>query len=331
MPEEIPKKIEISHRTVIFAVLFIAAVLFVYFIRDVIVQIFAALVIMTILNPTVTRLQKFKIPRALSILIVYIIVFMFIGFAIAQIVPAVVEQTQRFLEVFTTSYLGEVYIPEEIAEQIRIEINNRIGDLTSQGVQIGVSLLGNVLTVITVLIFALYFLLARDKLDDHLGLLLRDAKKQKRIEKVIDTLEHKLGGWARAEIVLMLMVGVTTYIGLVILGIPFALPLAVIAGLLELVPTIGPILAAVPAVIVGLGISPLTALAVAALAFLIQQVEAYVFVPKIMQKSAGVNPIVTLLALVVGLKVAGIVGALLSVPVVITAQVLMDEYVFNRE
>ena len=128
----------------------------------------------------------------------------------------------------------------------------------------------------------------------------------------------------------MLLIGLANYIGLLILGVPFALPLAIIAGLLEIVPNIGPIIAAFPAVIVGFGVSPLTGFAVAALAFLIQQIENYVLVPKIMEKQAGLSPIITLLALVIGLKVAGIVGAILSIPIVITTQIVFDVYFNNK-
>jgi predicted PurR-regulated permease PerM len=103
-----------------------------------------------------------------------------------------------------------------------------------------------------------------------------------------------------------------------------------LAGLLEIVPYIGPIIAAIPAVIIGFGISPVIGLATAALALLIQQLENYVLVPKVMEKSVGVSPIVTLLSLAVGFKVAGIVGALISVPVVITLQVLSKEYILSK-
>jgi len=125
------------------------------------------------------------------------------------------------------------------------------------------------------------------------------------------------------------LVGTFTYLGLLILGIPFALPLALLAGVLEIIPYIGPIIAAIPAVLVGLSISPLMGLAVASLAFLIQQFENYLFVPKVMEKSVGVSPIITLVALVIGLRLAGVVGIIVSVPLVITLQVLGKQYLLK--
>ena len=95
-------------------------------------------------------------------------------------------------------------------------------------------------------------------------------------------------------------------------------------------PYIGPYISAVPAIIIGFGISPFLGTAAAALAFLIQELEGYVFIPKIMQRSAGVNPIVTLLALAVGYKLAGITGLLISVPCAITVEVLARELYFGK-
>jgi predicted PurR-regulated permease PerM len=186
------------------------------------------------------------------------------------------------------------------------------------------------LDVLTVLILAFYLLLTREKLDEALGFFFGDEKR-KEAAKLIDVLESRLGGWARGELALMVLVGTTTYIGLTILGIPFSLPLALLAGILEIVPYLGPIISAIPAVIIGLGISPILGLAAVALYFLIQQVENYVFVPKVMEKSIGVSPIITLLALAIGFRLAGVVGIVMSVPVVISIQVIVKRYLLAKE
>ena len=122
----------------------------------------------------------------------------------------------------------------------------------------------------------------------------------------------------------MLLVGISSYIGFVILGIPFALPLALLAGIFEIVPYLGPIVASIPAIILGFSISPFVGGASIGLAVLIQQLENYVFVPKIMEKSTGVSPIIILLALAIGAKLAGITGMVMSIPIVIIIQVLLQ-------
>ncbi|MBI3289893.1 AI-2E family transporter, partial [Candidatus Microgenomates bacterium] len=114
--------------------------------------------------------------------------------------------------------------------------------------------------------------------------------------------------------------------GLRLLGIHFALPLAILAGLLEVVPTVGPLVSAVPAIIVGFTISPIMGISVAALYFLIQQLENSFIVPKVMQKSIGVAPIVTLVVLGVGVEIGGITGAILAMPVFLVVQIALAEF-----
>lgn len=323
-----PRKIEISHRTIIFTVLFLISLWILYFIRDILLLLFVALLIMATLNPLVTRLAKLKIPRALSVLLAYLIVIALVAVAIGLLIPPLVNQTSNFANdvlIYVEDYSSSSSLAGSFANEVVIQMASlpaKIGALI-------VSVFSNVLAIFTVMVFAFYLLLARDSLDDQFDNIF-GKKKAKEYSELIDLLEIRLGGWARGQIALMVLVASTTYIGLVILGIPFALPLAILAGLFEIIPYIGPILAAIPAVIIGLGMSPLMGLATAALYILIQQIENYVFVPKVMQKSAGVNPVITLLALAIGFKIAGIVGVLISIPVVIMIQVLLRKYFFTK-
>lgn len=317
-------KVEISHRTIIFTALFLLLLWFLYNIRDIIFIFFIALLIMAVFNPMVTKLSKAKVPRLISVLVVYLAAFALIAIMIAGIAPPLVDQSSRFANGLP-NYLARGGVSSVISEQVIGGLIVQIGDLSGQIVKFGISIFSNLLAVITVLIFAFYLLLARDKLDDQLTSLFGD-KKNKEIGRMIDLLEFKLGGWARGQVTLMILVGLSTFIGLTLLGIPFSLPLAILAGLLEIIPNIGPVLAAIPAVIIGFGISPVIGFATLALVFLIQQVENYVLVPKVMQKSVGVNPIITLLALAIGFKLAGVIGMAISIPVFITIQVIVKEY-----
>jgi len=301
-----------------------------YFIRDVIFQVFVALLIMSVLNPTVTKLQRYRVPRFASVLIVYFLVISFLTFSLAVVVPPLIEQTTNFANSLPR-FVDELNLPVFVSEGITHEVSSLLGKLPSQILRLSVSIFSNVLAIFAVLVFALYFLLARDKMDAQLATLFSNDNVEKRIEKIIAALEYRLGGWARGQIILMVIVGVATYVGLTVIGVPFAVPLALLAGILEIIPNIGPTLAVIPSVIVGFSVTPLTGMAAAALGILIQQAENYALVPKVMQKSAGMSPIITLLSLVIGLKVAGVMGALLSVPVVITSQVLLEELVFSKQ
>ena len=323
-----PKKIEISHRTIVFVFVFIFALWFLYFIRDIILQLFVAVFIMTVLNPFVRTLTRLKIPRTLAVFVIYLFIIALFSLLIAGIIPPLVEQSTSFANSLP-KYLSTLGISPYISEQITGQIISSIGSLPGQIIKVGVSIFSNVISVLAVLVFSLYLLLSREKLEDQLGFLFGDEKKKK-IGRVIDRLEMRLGGWARGELALMILVGSANYIGLSLMGIPFALPLAILAGLLEIIPNIGPITAAIPGIIIGLSISPVTGLAVGALALLIQQLENYVLVPKIMEKSVGVSPLITLLALAIGFRIAGVVGALLAIPATITLQVLASEYIYSK-
>jgi len=322
------RKIEISHRTIIFVFVFIFALWFLYFIRDIILQLFVAVFIMTVLNPFVRTLTRFKIPRTLAVFVIYLLIIAVFSLLVAGIIPPLVEQSTSFANSLP-KYLSTLGISPYISEQITGQIISSIGSLPGQIIKVGVSIFSNVISVLAVLVFSLYLLLSREKLEDQLGFLFGDEKKKK-IGRVIDRLEMRLGGWARGELALMIIVGSANYIGLSLMGIPYALPLAILAGLLEIIPNIGPITAAIPGIIIGLSISPVTGLAVGALALLIQQLENYVLVPKIMEKSVGVSPLITLLALAIGFRIAGVVGAILAIPATITLQVIASEYIYSK-
>ncbi len=324
-----PRKIEISHRTIIFIAFLVGFLWFIYFIRDIILQLFVAILIMSILNPTVTKLQKIKIPRLVSVLIVYFLILGFISVSLAFMIPPFIEQTTTFANSLP-KYFEDLDIPPSVAETMAREVTILFSGLPSQIIKISVSIFSNVLSILAVFIFALYFLITREKLDEQIAKLFKNGESKEKIDRVINKMEEKLGGWARGEIVLMVLVGLLTYTGLTIIGVPFAIPLALIAGILEIIPSIGPIAAAIPAIIVGFGVSTLTGLATAALGILVQQIENYVFVPKVMEKSVGVHPIITLLSLIIGFKIAGVVGAMLSVPIAITSKILLEEFVFSR-
>ena len=318
------KKVEISHKTIIFTVFFLLFLWFLYYIRDILLELFVALLLMTILDPFVSRLSKLRIPRGVSVLISYILVFGIVGVAIALIIPPLVDQTKSFVSLLP-SYLSNIGVTKEISSSFAGELLVQLGNIPGELVKFTFSVFSNVISVLTVLVFAFYMLLTRDKLDDQLGFFFGEERR-KDIARIIDRFEEKLGGWARGELALMFLVGVSTFIGLSLMRIPFALPLSILAGLLEIVPYLGPIIAAVPSVLIGFGISPLAGFGVAALAFLIQQLENYIFVPKVMEKSVGVSPVITLLALAIGARMAGVVGMIISVPSVITLQVLIREY-----
>lgn len=318
-----PTKIEISRRTIVFTFFFFLLLWFFFFIKDLILELFVALLIMTVLNPLVNSLTKIKIPRPIAVLISYLGVIGVIGVLIVNLSPPLIDQTTSFVNNLPV-YIETLGIAPQFGDNAVQEFLGQIGILPAHFAEIALSVFSNIIEVITVLVFAFYLLVSRNNLDEQFSYFFGKDSKEK-IDNIIDKLEFRLGGWVRGQLLLMLIVGIATYIGLRLLSFPFALPLSILAGLLEVVPFVGPIIAAVPAVIIGFGISPVIGFATVALAFLIQQLEGYVFVPAIMQRSVGISSFVVLLSLAVGFRLFGFVGAIISIPAVLTIEVLMKE------
>ncbi len=319
-----PRKIEVSHKTVIFTVLFLLGLWFIFQIRDILAVVFVAIVLMSALKPAVDFLERQRIPRALAIFFMYIMLWAIMALIVAGVVPPLVTQTQALIKLLPAA-VADVEIFKGINQQsFSDQFLSRLGSLPANIFKLTLGVFSNIISVLTTMFIAFYLLLERKYLDRYLGILL-GSDKPARATKVINEIERRLGGWVRGELILMLFVGVLTYLGLIILGVDIALPLAIIAGLLEIIPNLGPTISAVPAILVALTIHPLTALATAALYFLVQLVENNILVPKVMQRAVGVNPLVSILGLMVGFKLAGPAGAILAIPLIISVQTIALE------
>ena len=139
-----PRKIEISHKTIIFTVLFLIFLWFLFIIRDIILQLFVAILIMTILTPLVTKLSELRIPRTLSVVISYLIVFGIFGVALAGVIPPLADQTSSFAAVLPR-YLENLGIQRVISDQISVEVLSQLGSLPAQIVKISISVFSNIL------------------------------------------------------------------------------------------------------------------------------------------------------------------------------------------
>lgn len=321
------EKIEISHRTIIFTAFFLAGLWVVYQLRSVLLLFFIAFILMTALNPLVEKLQKLKVNRVLSIILVYFLLLGLFSFAIASIIPPMIEQTSNLASNFSLPIGSDFFKTDfgSINDQIEALSRNAISVL-----KIVSSAASNILGIFTVLVLTFYLLLERKNFPKYYQTLFGDGEKRKRIERLVEGVEYNLGGWVRGQIILMFIVGLMSYIGLRILGIRAALTLALIAGLLEFIPNLGPTLAAVPAVIIGLTMSTPMALGVAFLYIIIQQLENNIIVPQVMRKAVGLNPLITLMALMAGFSLGGIGGAVLAVPMFLVARVIVFDLYTKR-
>lgn len=318
------RKIDISHKTVIFITLFFLGLWVVYHVLDLILLLFVGLILMSALSPIVSFFQNLKIPKALSILLVYIVLIgILVGLLTISFTP-LVEQTTKL--VFT--------LPSVLNETFRINnfdltfFKEQLPNLSDSIFSITKAIFDNFITIIFLLVITFYLLMERSNLEEKTSSLFVGREDQ--VKKLIIQLEEKLGAWFRGQLFLSFIIGILTYIGLLVLQIPYALPLAIIAGFMEVVPVIGPIISAIPAVILAFSISPVLAGGIAALYFVIQQLENHLIVPQVMKRAVGLNPLVVILAIALGGRLLGIGGALLAVPIVVVIQVIFLEIIKER-
>lgn len=318
-------KVEISYRTILFIFAFLAAIWFVLQIRDIVYLLFVSFLLMTALRPMVEWLAKYRIPRVVAVLLIYTVVFGFFGVSMAGAIPSLVSQSVRL---FTDlpGFIARVVPNWNIDARA---FSQQIAPISENVLKVTVGIFSNIVNLLTVLVFSFYFILERR----HAEKILTDsfgAEVANRIISVARDVETRLGAWVRGQLLLMVIVGVLVYFGLTLLHVDYALPLAIIAGVLEILPMIGPNLAAIPAILVALTVSPLLAVSVAALYFIIQQIENNVIVPQVMKRSIGFSPLVTILSLMIGARMAGVMGAVLAVPVVITVQAILHDVLVKQ-
>lgn len=319
------QRIDISWKTIVFITIFLLGIWITYQILDLILLLFVALIFMSALSPITGFITKLKVPKALAILITYFLIFGILITVLTFSFTPLLEQTSKL----AISLPGVVIDLLKVGNVDQSIIQREIGNLTGNLFSITKSIFDNVITIILTLVITFYLLLERENLEKRFASLF--AGQDERVRKLLVEVEEKLGAWLRGQLILSILIGVLSYIGLTILQIPYALPLAIIAGFLEVVPVIGPIISAIPAILLGLIISPVLAAGVAAMYFVIQQLESHIVVPQVMNKAVGLNPLIVILAIAVGGRLLGIGGALLAVPITVVVQVIVADILKRKE
>lgn len=307
-------------------------------IQDILLYCFLAILLAGVIYPFTNWGLRYRIPKIVSVLVIYIGLFSLLALIVTLLVPALVGQSQALVETYGAS-LGnwaKGVRDSRLLEQLGIvpgggeaptvsNIQGQIQSLVTNAFSVVSSIFGGIAGFVVVLVLALYVVIedsAIKKLFHHWV----PKAYQEFSTRLVWLVMQKLGAWMRGQLMLCLIIGVLSLIAYALLGVPYALLLAVIAGLFEFVPYIGPILAGIPAALIAFTVSPALGLATLGAMIIIQQLENNLIVPKVMQKTVGLNPIVSILAFLIGAKLFGIVGAIVSIPVAIAIQVALSEW-----
>ncbi len=322
--------VRISPSILFYALAVMGGLYFTYMVRGILVQVFLALIIMVGLNPAVNVLHKrLRLPRALSAFVVYIIMLVSLIGTFALIMPPLVRELYQLLKI--------VNIPIPVLQDQINNLNFTVSELSDLAQRVGTSFnfilsvvtatFSSVFTFFTVLVISFYLLLDRPRLYKKLSWFTHKEEHLALAREFIDELETQLGGWVRGQLVLMILIGLVTYAGLLAIRVPYALPLAILAGMLEVLPNLGPTLASVPAIALAFfTLGPVGGAITLAFYVVVQQLENNLIVPKIMKDNADVNPLIAILVILVGLKLYGVMGALLAVPTYILIRLVYSLY-----
>jgi len=313
---------------------------------------FIALLFAAALDPAVDKLEEYKIPRGISVVFIFIIIITLIILFITNLLPILATELTnlgiRGQEIIGKLARGEVELPQFLAwlnplvsdfveglnaeGQIQ-ELQRQLltfGDTLTNFARNAFDLLFSIFNGIANAIFVLfltYFMTVDEKAIDKFTLSIFPNKYGKYIGKKTEAIKSKVGEWLRGQLLLMLAVGVATYIGLLILGMDYAFTLAIFAGLTEVIPIVGPLIAWIAAIPIAANHSGAMILWVTILYFVIQRLENNLLVPVIMNKATGLNPIVVLFAVMVGFKFAGIIGVIISIPVTAVLAIFLTDMI----
>ena len=328
--------VDISYESILKFFLVIFFIFFIFYLKDIILIVFISILLTLIMNPAVNRMQEKKIPRTLGASILFLFAFLVIILIFYSVVPPLTKDIST-LTVELPSHMENLGLNQPIdynfsepVQNIMLEASNSLKAVATNIVSGLLTVLGGLLSAILIIVISFYLLIEKNGTEKFVQNLIPINSRPQAL-RIIQKIETTLGRWFVGQIFLGFIVGILSFIGLTIIGVPYALVLSIIAGSLELIPYIGPTLSSIPAIIIAFTVSPLLAVLTFILYFLIQQMENYVLVPKVMQKSVGLHPVIIIIAMLVGGQMAGVLGMILAIPVTtIISIVLSDMYKHSK-
>lgn len=313
-------------------ILFILLVTYLLFVvRDLLLVILTSVVLASAIEPITRWLMKWKIPRALSVIIIYVAGIALLAFLVTSFLPPLVNDVKsisstipQYIESVSEADLGQFPGVSFLVEQFNqgassSDFLKQIGTVTGQAtfgfVATASAIFGGLLSFILILVISFYLAVQEDGVGNFLRIV-TPAKHERYVIDLWRRSQRKIGLWMQGQLLLGVIVAILTYLGLMILGVKNAFLLAILAGVFELIPVFGPILSAIPAVGVAIIQDGFTlALMVLGLFLIIQQFENQLIHPLVVKKIVGIPALVAIVALIVGAQIAGFLGIIIAVPI----------------
>ncbi len=329
MQEREPITIAITPGTVATVVLVLLGFWVAFFLYELLLVILTAVILASAIEPPTQRMMKWGFPRVLAVVLLYLIVFTLIAVGFYFFVPVLTAEVKQ-LATQLPAYLETLQITNDeglLGGADSAAISDRFGQFqdvlktSTSGIFSAASVVfGGLMSFVLILVLTFYFAVQERGLDDFLRMV-TPVRKQDYILDLWKRAQHKIGRWLQGQLLLSLLVGVMVYVGLLIMGVPYAFLLAIAAAILELIPVFGSIIAAVPAVaLTFIDAGTTKALLVILMYVVVNQLQGNIIYPLVVQKVLGVSPLVVILAIIVGFQLAGFLGVLIAVPIAAAVQ-----------
>ena len=305
-----------------------------YLSRGVLLLIYVSVLMAIGLAPVVAYMERRagRLPRWVAILLIYLVFVALIAGLAVLVIPPMVEQARGLWSALPQMlHQGQQWLVDrgllarELSLQEAVE-QSPIGGSDAVGTVVGAiwGFLGGLFGFLTILILSFYLLLDSNRFA-RTFVRLFPRPERPRVEVACRRVSGKVSAWLGGQLLLAGIIGGTAALALFLMGVPYFYVLALIAGIGEMIPIIGPVLAAIPAIAVAFTVSPTMAFGVAVFFLVQQQVENHVLVPKVMEQQVGVSAAAVIVALLLGGSLLGVVGAILAVPTIAILQVMFEE------
>ncbi len=334
-----PQQLSVTTGTFVRAVIVIIGALALFLVRDVVLILLTSVVIASAIEPAIAGLVRWRFPRVLAVLAVYLLVVAVLFTISIIFIPSLLSEISR-LSVVLPQYLQNIsfssFLPDNITQAGGAIFNNfsitdgidqfrvALAGLSHGFLQTVATIFGGALSAVLILVISFYLAVEERGVENFLRVIV-PFERERYVVDLWRRSQLKIGRWLQGQLLLGVVIGVLVFLGLSVLNVPYAISLAAIAAILEIIPVFGPILAAVPAALVAFGISPGLGLMVIGLYVIVQQFENHLITPLVITKIVGIPPIMVIIALLIGAKLGGFLGILLSVPLTtILVEIIAD-------
>jgi len=313
---------------------------FLYQINAILVLLFVSFLFAAALDPVVDFLHRRKIPRSLGVLLIYVVIFYVLGVSLSSLIPLMAKQVTDIgtsVALFVQNLTSDTAQTSPFAKQFKpifdqlyqaIDIQTAAAQVQSALQVLATQLLNisfGLINLVLILVLTFFMTVEERALHDFF-LSLFPSRYGNYISTRMEAVKEKIGHWLRGQLLLSVVAGVLTYVGLLILNVDYALTLSVIAGILMVIPVLGRVFAWLFTLPVVLNQSPLLALWVSIYYFILLQVENNLLVPYIMNKAVGLSPIIIIFAMLVGQQYLGILGLVISIPIATSVAIFVKDY-----